>query len=264
MEFSRLSPVIGVEVKGIDLAQELSPSDRAALLAQFSAHHLLLFKGQSITPEQQRRFAEVIGPTVTTHITREEDGLMFISNREVAGAVGDGTLPFHSDHSFFGRPDTDALALYAIEVPAQGGETLFANTLKAYEDLPAALKERIVGLHACHRSSARGESAVQPLARVLPERNATVLYVSEFCRDGIIELPGPEGEALLSELYAYLYREEFIYRHKWAVGDFIIWSNRVLQHARTNFDPSQARTLRRSTQGVAEDVIEAQLSGSRS
>ncbi len=256
MQLRELSPVIGVEVTGVDLARGLTAGERTALLEAFSKHHLLLFRNQQVTPEQQRAFAENFGPTVLTHTTRPEDGLMFISNREMGGAVGDGTLPFHSDHSFFEFPDTSALVLYAIDVPSSGGETLWANAVKAYEDLPTALKVRIAGLHARHTSTARAETAIQPLARFLPDGGPPVLYVSQFCAHGIEELPGEEGEALLATLFAHLYREELLYKHAWRPGDLIIWSNRVLQHARTAFNPSETRTLRRSTQGVPEVVVE--------
>lgn len=258
MEIVPLSPVIGAEVRGLDLREPLTPEQARAVLDAFATYHLLLFRGQDITPEQQDRFTARFGPKCPTHITRKEDGLMFVSNREYGGAVGDGTLPFHSDHTYFQEPDTSALLLYALEVPEDGGETMFADAVRAYEDLDPELKCRIAGLHARHSSTVGsiGTTAIQPLAGVLQDVGKPMLLVSGFCKHGIEELPGPEGEELLKKLRAHLYREELQYRHKWRVGDLIIWSNRVLQHARSAFDPSQARTLRRATLGVPVTVTE--------
>ena len=222
-----------------------------------------MFRGQDITPKQQRRFVEHFGPLRDRAIPKNEDGYIFISNREDGGAVGDGELAFHSDHSFVERPDTAAILLYALAVPSHGGETLYANMQHAYEDLPDDMKARIANLHALHVLGTLGIPrgtrakleeietrwrAVQPLAWRLPDTGKQVLFVSEYVNH-VVELGQAEGDELLARLEAHLYRGEFIYKHRWRPGDVIVWNNRTLQHARAAFDPSEARTLRKSTVG---------------
>ena len=192
------------------MREDLPAASIERIREAFARYHLLLFRGQDITPEQQRRFAECFAPTIGTHQSRT-DGLMFISNRDPETKVGEGTLPFHSDHTFFEEPDTSVLALYALAVPSAGGDTLWVDAALAYDDLPPALKARIVGLHALHaykRSDKEtGFTAIHPLARLLPGTECPVLFVNEFCKHGILELPGREGDELMAELLAHLYRE---------------------------------------------------------
>src|SRR5581483_9397864 len=113
----------------VDLREELAGAQLAAVRAAFERYHLLLFRGQEISAEQQRRFISHFGSLRDFTHLKTDDGQLFISNRVKGGAVGDGELPFHSDHSFFERPDCSAILLYAIDVPPDGGDTIFANTL---------------------------------------------------------------------------------------------------------------------------------------
>jgi taurine dioxygenase len=258
-----LSPVIGAEITGVNLQDVFSPGLADEVKAAFDRYHLLLFRDQEITPEQQERFARTFGPAINTHRARPSDGLMWVSNVDdgSGGGTGIGSLPFHSDHSYFPQPDTSALLLYALEVTSSGGETLFTNTKSAYDELPVELKRKIVGLHALHESPTKrtATGALQPLARCLPNTGDAVIFASQLCTDGISELKNDEGSGLLRVLLDHLYRPGRLYRHTWRAGDVIVWSNRILQHARTDFDPSQRRVLRRSASGVPEDVIEVRF-----
>ena len=147
---------------------------------------------------------------------------------------------------------------------------MFANTLKAYDDLPQALRKRISGLHALHIVNTHGVPrsrrakaeeiekrwrAFQPLVWKHPDTGNVVLYVSQFINH-IVELDQEESNELLEVLEAHLYREQFLYRHKWRVGDVVLWNNRILQHGRADFDPTQGRTLRKSTVGMPETITE--------
>jgi len=269
MELEPLSPAIGAEVKGTDLSRVLSPQEADDIRQAFARYHLLLFREQEITFDEQTRFAALFGPAINTH-KMTPDGQQFVSNTVQDAAVGDGELGFHQDHSFFDLPDTNVILLYALEVPARGGETVFANTQRAYEDLPDSLKRRISGLHALHiagrgvrisgeapdiRHVGPRTSAIQPTVWMQPDSGKAVLYVSQLV-DHFIELGKNESDTLLSQLEAHLYRQELLYKHKWRVGDVVIWSNRILQHSRTAFDPSEKRTLRRSTIGTPEALKE--------
>lgn len=256
-----LSPVIGAEIAGIDLREEIDPGDWNAIERAWRDHHLLLFRDQKLSAEQQVAFSCRFGP-----VSRQGGNMqhsrdyMHISNAVEGGALPNGELLFHSDHAFYPTV-MKGITLYAVDVPTQGGDTLFANAERAYENLPQRLKHRVSELSARHvydyardRGDSRvtidelGEKAVQavhPVAWPHPETGRKVLFVNEFMTHEIVGLPRDESEGLLRDLLAYIRDPGVIYQHQWRVGDLVIWDNRSLQHARTNFDPAEKRTLRR-------------------
>lgn len=261
MEVRRLSEPLGAEIIGVDLRQEVDTATFASILEAFQRHHLILVRSQVLTEDQQAAFSMRLGPLSHQGDNMSHGGkVMFISNTREDGALPNGELLFHSDHCFFEHP-LKALSLYALEVPTSGGETVFLNAQKAYDALPKVLKERIDGAYAEHgfdygyksgnqrvRSEDLPETAkraTHPVAWPHPESGRKILFVNQLMTYGIIGLDPVEGDALLDELFAHLARPEFQYKHKWQVHDYVIWDNRVLQHARTNFDPTEKRTLRR-------------------
>lgn len=274
MEIRTLSTPLGAEIVGVDLRKKVDAATLARLKEAFTQYHLLLFRNQDITEDQQADFSTKFGPLSHQGDNMNHGGkVMFISNTRDDGALPNGELLFHSDHCFYEHP-LKALTLYAMEVPSKGGETIFLNAQKAYDELPAALKARIEGLHAEHgfdygyKSGDRrlhaddlpetAKRATHPLAWPHPETGRKILLANQLMTYRIQELDEAQSEALLTELFEQLGRPELQYKHKWELGDYIIWDNRVLQHARTNFDPAEKRTLRRvpigETVGVAAPV----------
>ena len=258
----QLSPALGAEVSGLDLRNDIANADWTAIEQAWRNHHLLLIRNQQLTPEQQVAFCTRFGSVSRqgANMQHRRD-YMHISNTVEGGALPNGELLFHSDHAFF-ETVMKGIALYATEVPSQGGDTLFANAERAYNNLPEPLKARIASLRARHIYSYarvsgdhrvtpdeleddRGVQAVHPIAWLHPETGSKVLFVNEFMTHEIVDLPSEESNALLDELLRYIRDESVIYRHPWRLGDLVIWDNRSLQHARTNFDPSERRTLRR-------------------
>ena len=261
LDIRPLSPALGAEIVGIDLREALDAESWEALASAWRTHHLLLFRGQELDAEQQVAFCRRFGP-----ISRQGDNMrhsrdyMHISNTVEGGALPNGELLFHSDHAFFASV-MKAIALYAVEVPSEGGDTLYANAQLAYDNLPAALKARIATLEARHvydyaRKSGdqrvtieelgeRAVQAVHPVAWPHPETGRPVLFVNEFMTHEILGLPRGESAALLRELLGYIRDPRVIYRHAWRLKDLVVWDNRSLQHARSNFDPREKRTLRR-------------------
>ncbi len=259
MRLSVLSPWMGAQVHGLDLSAPLSGGERQFVREAFDRHHLLVFADQRLDAKQQRDFSLLFGPYIDTHMKSPQDDVQYISNVVTGGAVGNGTLPFHSDHSFFEQPDTDAIVLYAIKLPSQGGDTLYANAALAFSDLDEDLKKRILPLHALHSlgavySDKAAQQAIHPLVWDERRSGERVLYMSELVKK-IVELDDTQSEALVAALRAHIYREEFLYRHQWKVGDVVVWNNRLLQHARTVFDPAQERTLRRCTLGLPTKIF---------
>ena len=264
MEVRALSPALGAELGGIDLRAELSSEDAAAIMECFRRDHLLLFRDQDLAEEDQVRLAERFGPISSSSGSLMKGGKksLFVSNT-VMGVFPEGEILFHLDRGFQKHP-LKASMLYALEVTSTGGETIFVNARKAYEALSPRLKARISNLHALQISSPTQDQNTQgnrryssesdtvlryehPIAWPHPETGLPILFVNELMTEKVCELSPDESAELLAELYRHLYRDEFSYKHKWQVGDAILWDNRVLQHARTNFDPAEKRTLRRVT-----------------
>jgi len=153
-----------------------------------------------------------------------------------------------------------ASMLYAIEVPRNGGNTLFANAYAAYATLPDAIKRRIEGRRALnaydYRAAAtkRGDriaegapSYAHPVVRTHPATGRKALYVNRLMTRRIEGLPPRESEELLALLFDHQERREFVYEHVWRPGDLLMWDNRCTLHARTDFSTDERRLLRRVT-----------------
>ena len=168
---------------------------------------------------------------------------------------------WHTDHSNLEVPPK-ATVLYAIEVPAQGGNTEFTNLFLAYDALDDATKEMIRGRRVFHaylsrraprklltrtKEEERGSSGCwQPLVRRHPESGRSALYLNPMRCDEVEGMDREEGDALLDRLYAHCDQLRFQYSHRWRPGDVLIWDNRSALHQATfDFDPSKRRYLHR-------------------
>lgn len=263
LELRPLNPHFGVEVLNVDLSTDPDARQREALAAAFRKHRLLLLRGQDITTDQQTRFAEIFGEVSLREKNRmrsTEAKAQHVSNVRDDGVFGKGELDFHLDQLFHAKP-LSALMLYGIEVPDEGGDTLFSDSVAVVSRMPASLRDRIEDLSCRNAYTFAGalaadwnvdDAAQQRLEAVHPmvwreqPDEPGALWVNKLSSLEVLGLAPEEGGRLMAEARAGLYDEEVIYRHKWRVGDLILWDNRRLQHARTLFDPSARRTLRRS------------------
>ena len=268
LSFEPLTDTVGAAVIGLDPAN-LTAEDRAALREAWVRYHVLVVRRQPMTEEQQIDFAKSFGTirdnmrrdsNPTTLTTRPE--IMVISNIKengvLQGVLPDGEMQWHFDGLHQAQPYFGAV-LHGIEIPSHGGETRFINTGAVYSALPAALRERLKGLHAEHvydYSSAqrdkkvRDENAarsVHPILRIHDESGEPALYVSRLMTERIVELPEAESDALLGELYDAIDAFPSFYEHQWSVGDTVIWDNRSVSHSRNDFDASERRLLKRVT-----------------
>lgn len=261
-----LSPAIGAEIVGVDLRRPLDDDLFALILDAWHTHLVLLFRDQHLTEEDQVRFAERFGPLARIHTPRfatRHPAVMLISNiREdgkPVGALPDGEMQFHSDQCYQEKPAMGSM-LYAIEVPRQGGDTLFANAYLAYETLPDAVKRRLDGRRALHAydydsaATKRGSevpkdapSYAHPMVRTHPATGRKALYVNRLMTRRIEGLPAQESEELLDMLFTHQERPEFIHGHVWRPSDLLLWDNRCALHARTDFRADERRLLRRVT-----------------
>ena len=261
-----LSQAIGAEIIGVDLSEPMSDEAFAKVLDCWHDNLVILFRDQHLTEDDQVRFGERFGPPAVSHTQRyttKNPAVMLISNiRENGkpiGALPDGEMHFHTDQCYQERPAMASM-LYALEIPSQGGNTLFANAYLAYETLPEAIKQRIEGRNALNaydydnaamkRGTKLGEgvpSYWHPIVRTHPATGRKALYVNRLMTVAIEGLPDAESEALLNVLFDHQEQPQFIYEHVWRPHDLLMWDNRCTLHARTDFSADERRLMRRVT-----------------
>lgn len=265
-----MHPALGARVTGIDLRRSIEPEAAARLRAAFARYAVLCLPDQRIDARHQVEFAAVFGPVDDDDRQMDDPnkqqsrpGVMFVSNiREdgkLIGVLPDGEMHFHSDGMHRDRPYR-ATTLYAIKVPSRGGDTMFSSQAAAYEALPTGLKRRLDGLQGRqvfnYNKTTRAEMrndpeetayAIHPLVRTHPDTGRKSLFLSRLMTQCIVGLENEEGEQLLLELIDHCEKPEFVYSHKWTPNDLVIWDNRCVNHARTDFPASEQRLLRRYT-----------------
>lgn len=258
MRIEELPGSIGVEVLDVDLRAPLTADGIDALRAAFDDRHLLLVRGQHLEPEQQLAFVARFGP-----LCPERQLWSYISNARPDGIVREGALRFHADFAFAREP-TLAISLHALEVPAHGAPTVFADAERALTKLSPATRARLEGCTVRniydfhwpddqrlreHQMRPGMPRTDHPMVRPHPRTGVPVLYANEMHTDRVLGLPEDESEALLAEVFGVLYAPENCYVHEWAVGDLVLWDNVALHHGRPAFDRREARTLQRVALG---------------
>lgn len=181
-----------------------------------------------------------------------------------------GEWEWHTDMSYIEVPPTFSI-LHARQIPDEGGDTDYCSQVMAARELPADLRRRIDGLQLKHDST-YGSSGllrpgmtapaspveaighVHPMLRVVPATGDEALYLGRRTNAYVPGLPLDESERLLDELWAHATQDRFSYRHRWTVGDVVVWDNRMLLHRRQPFDPGQVRNMWR-TQTKGEAVV---------
>lgn len=265
---------IGAEVLGIDLGSALCESDFARVHRAHLDHHVVVFRGQRITPQQHIDFSRGFG-RLMIHVLHQfhlpgHPEILIVSNIVEQGkplGLGDAGKYWHSDISYKQLPSLGSL-LHAQELPATGGDTLFADMHKAYDSLPAHLRNVIEGRRAVHsylakygqmqkegnwrpnlsaEQLAQVQEVVHPVVRTHPETGRKALFVSEGFTTRIEGLPDDESRQVLDELYAHSIRPEHIYRHVWRDHDLVFWDNRSLIHLAAGCPPHLRRKLYRTT-----------------
>jgi taurine dioxygenase/putative 2-oxoglutarate oxygenase len=264
LELRPLHPSFGAEVVGIDLAQDLDAETIAAIEDAWTRHSLLLFRDVRITPAQHVAFTRRLGPLhVMEPLEFNLEGwpeVLVVSNVEENGkAVGirRAGWGWHSDGEDKVIPNAGSF-LYALEVPPEGGDTLYADTYAAFAALPGDVRRVIESRQACFSrvrlhhvhyphlppltdlQKAQRPDVWHPIAREHPRSGWTALYIGRWAV-GIEGLPEAEGQDLVRYLQEWATRPEFVYRHRWRVGDAVLWDNRCTQHCATEFDDARHR-----------------------
>lgn len=275
MPFEPLSPLFGIETRDVDLSLPLSDTAFDELARAFYAHQVLAVRAQALTPAQFLAFARRFGPPQPHVIDQfhhpEDPNILILSNVKTRDGqptgLQDAGSYFHTDYSYLAVP-ARATTLYSRVVPRVGGDTLFANQIAAYDDLPEVMKRRIAPLVAIHhygnrkdvdeasRTAASVLNAEQKakmpvithrVARPHPVTGRTALYAVSGSSFGIVGMPDDEARDLLDELAAHATQPKYQLRFKYGVGDVVVWDNAALLHSATLIDPADARTLWRVT-----------------
>jgi taurine dioxygenase len=230
-----------------------------------------------MTNAEHVRFSQRFGPseihTVKQYLLPDFPEIIALANRGEDGTrpIANGGAYWHSDITYKARPPMGSI-LYALEVPPTDGDTLYCDMAAAYEALPESTKARLDDLRAVHSylprfmaSRAIDESfkgspfqlsdeqkaevaeVTHPLVRTHPESGRKALFVNEGFTIRVEGMDEAEGRALLDELNAHEAQPEFIYRHRWSVGDVVFWDNRVTMHRATDYDRRYARRMHRTT-----------------
>jgi taurine dioxygenase len=261
-----LSDACGAEIGGVDLTQPLDAETASEIRRAWLDRLVVVFRGRELGQDDQERFCRAFGEFERVKSGRAMDDdnphILYVSNVRDEGlrtVLEDGEMWFHADQCYFEQP-VAATVLYAIEVPSVGGNTLFANCYAAYDALDDAIRRRLDGLSALNaydygdnmlvKDGPRPEDAprwVHPVIRTHPETGRKAIFVNRLMTEHIVDMDADESRDLLETLYDHVEQPRFVFEHVWRPGDLVMWDNRCTLHARTDFDPSERRKLRRMT-----------------
>lgn len=259
-DIRRINDVAGAEIRGIDLSQPISAETTDAIMRAMDEFHVLAFRDQNLTKDQQYNFTLNFGE-IEGHVGRMADDTPYpivhtVTNLDhktgqpTVAPHTDGNYSWHTDKSYHAVPSLLTM-LHAIQVPPSGGDTLFANMALAYDALSESEKQSLEGLRCIHsweasRRNTGNKPATEEQKRERPPvshplvrthangRKSLYLGMHIDCIEG---MDYDEGRALLADLLERATAEQFVYRHQWNVGDLTLWDNRVLLHrADRNYD----------------------------
>ena len=261
----KLTPIIGAEISGVDLAGSLSNRTMGEIHRALAENLVIFFRDQHITPQQHLAFGRKFGE-LHVHPAAPNEGdpalMKIYADKDSPRANGEG---WHSDVSCDVEPPMGSI-LYIRQCPPRGGDTLFANMYAAWEALSDRMKAYLDGLTALHdgEQTYRGlyanygvadrpeyPRAEHPVVRTHPVTGRKALYLCERSQmdwfDGpfVGVEPGPYGEGakLLDALMTHYTRPEFIYVHEWTQGDVLVWDNRCLVHTATWYDAEKEQRM---------------------
>jgi taurine dioxygenase len=262
LSFAEFEP-FGVEVD-LELSEPLAEAQQRQLVELLWRYHLLRFRDQRCTLEQQIEVMSLFGPV--NRPWGDGNARDYVSKDPELGAnLGDGRLAFHSDLAHSPLPYI-ALSLFGLDLEPNTTSTRFIDSCRVFRQLPAEFADCLAGLEALHvhpsrdqvhdggaggtTSSGRSVDVRLPHHQHLlvlphPVTGEKILYVNEMLTDRLVGLDDDTGDALLAELFARTYRPENIYEHWWNIGDLVIWDNLAVQHGRGDQRHVATRTLRR-------------------
>jgi alpha-ketoglutarate-dependent 2,4-dichlorophenoxyacetate dioxygenase len=285
----QVGPCFAGEVEGIDLAKPLTAEQVAAIHAGMDRYAVLVFHGRPVTPDQHMAFTLALGPienavgtglrddyrlpTVFADVSNLDKDERVFARDSRTRLFGLGNRLWHSDSSFKPVPAKYSL-LHAYRIPSRGGNTEFADMRAAYDALDEETRAMCADL-ICEHSQLysrqilgftdftddereRFASVRQVLVRTHPVTGRKSLYLSSHA-GGIVGWPVPEARAFLRDLVEHATQRQFVYSHRWQVGDLVMWDNRQTMHRARPFPEHEPRDVRRTTLAGDRPTV-AQLS----
>lgn len=290
LQLSPLHPLFVAEAGGIDISKPIDADTVRAIDDAMDRFAVLVFRGQPLEQDQQIAFASRFG-TLDAGLKKlnpnAPDRFRYREMIDISNVKPDGSLHaatdrktlsnfanqlWHSDSSFQ-QPAGKYSMLSAVVVPSKGGQTEYADLRAAWDALPADLKAEIEGLHSVHAALhsrmwlgdtpspaelAKMPPVQWPLVRTHPGSKRKVLWVGVHATH-IVEKTLAEGRMLLLELLEHATQREFVYRHEWQAGDFVIWDNRATVHRGRRYDLGARRELRRTTTNDMDSLRDSVL-----
>ena len=275
----QIGPCFAAEAEGLDLTQPLTAEDAAAVHAAMDEHAVLVFHGQPLNDEQQLAFTKSLGeiehaigtslrapeeyrlPTTFADVSNLDKNHQVYARDDRRRLFAIGNRLWHSDSSFKVVPAKYSL-LHARSIPSKGGNTEFADMRAAYDALDAETKAEIEDLICEHsqvysrqqlgffefseEERARFAPVRQRLVRTHPSTGRKSLFLASHA-GAIVGWPVPEARAFLRDLIEHATQREFVYRHRWTVGDLVMWDNRRTMHRARPFPAHEPRDMRRTT-----------------
>jgi alpha-ketoglutarate-dependent 2,4-dichlorophenoxyacetate dioxygenase len=286
----QIGPCFAGEVQGLDLRRPISAAEAAAIHAGMDRYAVLVLHDQQIDDEQQLAFTRGLGEielAIGTSLRAPQDYRLPTTFADVSNldktntpyARDDrrrlfaiGNRLWHSDSSFKATPAKYSL-LHARSIPSKGGNTEFADMRAAYDALDDETREIVEPL-VCEHSQIYSRRILgftdftdeerdrfapvrQRLVRTHPVTGRKSLYLSSHAGT-ILGWPGPEALSFLRDLIEHATQRQFVYAHKWQVGDLLMWDNRQTMHRARPFPAHEPRDMRRTTlQGDGPTVAQA-------
>ncbi len=264
---------LGAEVRGVDL-RRIDDAAFGVIHQAWLGHSVLLFRGQALSDDELAGFSRRLGDLDLAPV--QENGRASVEGRPEIyvvsnvlgadgapiGSLGAGEAVWHTDMSYLPKPPKASI-LYALEIPPTGGDTWFSDMRAAYDRLPEALKHRIEGLRVKHDGTYNSggfvragvtptddphasPGTVHPLVCRHPETGTRMLYLGRRRNAYIEGLPLVESEALLDEIWRCATTDDIAWRHRWRVGDLVLWDNRSTMHRRDPFSADARRVMHRT------------------
>ena len=264
-----LAKTFGAEVGGISVVAKPASENIAAVKALWAENKLLLFRGQDVSEEDlvgfSREFGELEIHVRTEYLSPTHPEILYVSNikedGKLLGILSDTEVGWHYDQIYLPRPAVGSL-LAAHTLPANRGNTEFADMAAAYAALPEDIKQKLEGKKAVQSYEAfnraysvptndtqkrRSQDIDQPIVRTHPITGVKALYLCPGMTTQIVGLSQADSAEMLDYLFEWSVRPEFVYSHEWQAGDCLMWDNACTMHRRDPFDQNEARLMKRTT-----------------
>jgi len=251
-----LAGSLGAEIRGADPAGKIDDATLAEVAAAFLEHCVVVFREVSLSPADLVRFGERFGELYVHPLVPHLDGFPAVVPIENSGKATTLNEHWHSDVTFSERPPKITM-LHALEIPAVGGDTAFANQYMAWEALSDGMRRLLEPLRGVHTGAGLAAimgkkpedapRAIHPIGRTHPETGRVALYVTRAFTRSIDGMTAAESRPLLDYLTTHAARPDFTFRHRWAAGDLVMWDNRCVQHYAIHDHGDAKRVLQRIT-----------------